>query len=246
VSHSQYRPEDFLSALAVAPDDKARPVLVGGQAVNFWAQLYADKLPELKPWQPFLSKDCDVYGNYKVAQRIQEKSGWKLNLFPPRELAVAVLVANDGRTMEVLNAVRGLTPQDFERMCVRVQVGEWFLWILNPVALLKAKLANVAELDQTERQDRRHVSILIPVVREFLSQALSEARAGEDSERDVVTLMEAALLVASSADANSWIEALGAKYERLFPLAQLETTSLKKARNFVVKRLPRAMRKSRK
>lgn len=245
MSNSQYRPEDFLSALAVAPDDKARPVLVGGQAVNFWAQLYAQKLPELKPWQPFLSKDCDVYGNREVAQRMQEKSGWTLSLFPPREMAVAALVASDGRTMEVLNAVRGLTPKDFERMCVRVQVGERFLWILNPVALLKAKLANVAELDQSERQDRRHVSILIPVVREFLSQALSEARAGEDSERDVVTLMEAALVVAIIADANSWADALGARFAKLLPLAQMETTSLLKVRNFAEKRLPRALRKSR-
>lgn len=61
-------------------------------------------------------------------------------------MAVAVLNADDGRTVEVLNAVNGLTPKDIDRMCARIEIGERLLWILNPIALLKAKLANVAEL----------------------------------------------------------------------------------------------------
>jgi hypothetical protein len=243
VSHSQYRPEDFFSALEVAPDNKTHPILVGGQAVNFWAQLYAPKLSELQHWQPFFSKDCDVYGNRDIAQRMQENSGWKLSLFPPREIAVASLVARDGRTVEVLNAVRGLTPKDFDRMCVRIQIGERFLWILNPVALLKAKLTNVAELDQAQRQDRRHVAILILVIREFLNQALTQARAGKERERDVVTLLEAALMVAMSKHADIGSDDFGLKFEKLFPLAKMRTTPLSKVRNFVKKRLPRTLLK---
>ncbi len=230
-----------MSALTVGPEAKAWPILVGGQAVNFWAQLYAGNLPELSAWQPFLSKDCDVYGNRETAQRMQETSGWKLSLFPPREMAVAGLVSSDGRTVEVLSVVHGLTPKDFDRMCVRIQTSGRFLSVLNPIALLKAKMANVAELDQSLRQDRRHVAMLIPVAREFLRQAIGQAKTEPANERDVVTLLEVALLVAVSPQANSWKESLGANFGKLLPWEEGKSTSLAKVRNFFEKRLPRVL-----
>jgi len=161
-------------------------------------------------------------------------------------MAVAALAASDGRTVEVLNTVHGLTSKDFDRMCVRFGVGERLLWILNPIALLKAKLANAAELDQSQRQDRRHVSILIPIVREFLLEALNHARTGTASERDVVALLEAVLSLAISPHARAWPDGLGAKIDEVLPLAQMQKTPLSKVRNFAKKRLPRVLQELRK
>jgi hypothetical protein len=48
--------------------------------------------------------------------------------------------------------------------------------VLNPIACLKAKLHNVATIDQRGRQDEKHVRILIPCVRAFLRRLAVEAR----------------------------------------------------------------------
>jgi hypothetical protein len=242
MSQKQYSPEAFLAALESDPAEQHKPVLVGGQAVNFWAEFYAPKLPEIQQLQPFLSKDCDIYGNRDIAQRMQKQSGWRLSLFGPRRIAVAALVAEDGRTIEVLSNVRGLTPKDLDRMCMQVQMYECSLCVLNPIALLKAKLANVAELDQTDRQDSKHVSLLIPIVREFISQTLTRAGEGTEVERDVILLAEAALHLALSKHAKLWQKAMGKEFEQLIPRAQLKRSQLPKVRNFVAKRLPQILR----
>ena len=38
-------------------------ILIGGQAVNYWATRYLEREPDLKSWQPFTSKDIDFQGN---------------------------------------------------------------------------------------------------------------------------------------------------------------------------------------
>ena len=45
-------------------------VLIGGQAVNYWAERYLPIEPQLKPLQPFTSEDIDFKGNREDVQRI--------------------------------------------------------------------------------------------------------------------------------------------------------------------------------
>ncbi|MHB8878784.1 MAG: hypothetical protein ACYC8T_34215 [Myxococcaceae bacterium] len=50
-------------------------VLVGGQAVNFWADYYAKTDPVLAGRQPFTSKDIDFRGNQKAVESCAERLG---------------------------------------------------------------------------------------------------------------------------------------------------------------------------
>ena len=45
-------------------------ILIGGQAVNYWAERYLPTEPQLKPLQPFTSEDIDFKGGREDIQRI--------------------------------------------------------------------------------------------------------------------------------------------------------------------------------
>ncbi|MBK8001615.1 MAG: hypothetical protein IPK15_23655 [Verrucomicrobia bacterium] len=45
-------------------------MLIGGQAVNYWAERYLAAEPELQKYLPFTSEDIDFKGNHEDVQRI--------------------------------------------------------------------------------------------------------------------------------------------------------------------------------
>jgi hypothetical protein len=47
-------------------------ILIGGQAVNYWAERYLSAEPELKLFQPFTSEDIDFKGGQEDVQHIAQ------------------------------------------------------------------------------------------------------------------------------------------------------------------------------
>jgi len=94
--------------------------------------------------------------------------------------------------VEVIGSVNGLTPRDLvDSDLVEFVPGQVYR-LPSPIILLKAKLANVAQIDQSRRQDVRHVKMLIPCVREYLRESHAETIAGKINDRDLVNPFEAA------------------------------------------------------
>jgi hypothetical protein len=62
------QPADFAEILTL-PE---QPLIVGGQAVNIWAEHYASKDAILDGFRPFISKDADIVGDRALAERIAE------------------------------------------------------------------------------------------------------------------------------------------------------------------------------
>ena len=50
-------------------------VVVGGQAVNFWAELYAPRVPAIDREAPFTSKDIDFCGDVRTVRICAERLG---------------------------------------------------------------------------------------------------------------------------------------------------------------------------
>jgi hypothetical protein len=186
-------PGDFDEVLCL-PE---QPLIVGGQAVNIWADFYSAADNCLEALKPFVSKDADVFGDRALAERLAAASNWRLTCYyEPRSVGLAMLtkeLPNNGRlTVEIISSVNGLTSKELaDPDIIQLRTGKIYR-LPSPIILLKAKLANVAQIDQTRRQDVRHVRMLIPCAREYLRGSHADTLAGRMSDRDLVDLFEAA------------------------------------------------------
>ena len=93
-------------------------MVVGGHAVNIWALSYLDRTGnDLAVFQPFTSKDLDLFGTRELLDKIHKKFGGEKKLSEPRTPVVgSVEVTLHGKTrkIEVLHSLRGLIGADFE------------------------------------------------------------------------------------------------------------------------------------
>lgn len=94
-----------------------QPLIVGGQAVNIWAEHFSSKVPLLENYRPFISKDADIVGDRAMAERIAGISDWKLTSFyEPRTFGLAMLTKElPNKTkliVEVIGIVNGLSSKD--------------------------------------------------------------------------------------------------------------------------------------
>lgn len=202
------RPEAF-------DDIFSRPgvIVVGGHAVNLWASYYAprgDK--ELRSFAPFLSKDGDIFLRDKdLARAVAAAAGWKFRNNPEARSPVLghIYLEKDGRelTVDVLRSVRGLTDTDLNAT-ETIKFGDGRTYsVPAPEVMLKAKLANLRTLGQENRQDLRHVQILIACCRHYLEEAYAVALKGEITERSVVERFSDTLGIVRAPEAKSLMEA---------------------------------------
>lgn len=62
--------QQFSEVLKIRDETGQPYVLIGGQAVNYWAERYASVEPQLEKLRPFTSQDIDFKGNRADVQRI--------------------------------------------------------------------------------------------------------------------------------------------------------------------------------
>jgi len=89
-------------------------VLIGGQAVNYWAERYLETEPQLRPLQPFTSEDIDFKGNAEDVRRIARQLG--LTPVFPAKVAMTALagvvpfrIGNTKSNIEIVRRVPGVS-----------------------------------------------------------------------------------------------------------------------------------------
>ncbi len=184
-------PGDFAAALATP-----EPVLiVGGQAVNLWALYYEARTKNLAP---FVSRDVDVLGDRETLTALAKVIGAAPQFFPfkPPTNEVGVVIAHDDAgaplLVEVLRTVHGVTNEELRDSAYAMVLGERKVRVQvpEPIALLKAKIANVADLAQNGRQDARHVVNLAQLMPAFLADIIKASAQGRMDERRAVDRLE--------------------------------------------------------
>jgi hypothetical protein len=234
-----------VSAFSEVLNSTEKPILVGGQAVNLWAEHYGSAIPALDPLRPFMSKDADIFGDRALAERLAKATQWRLTCYnEPRTIAVAMLtkemVGKEPLLIEVINSVNGLTSGDLaDPDHLELRPGHVYR-VPSPIILLKAKLANVAHIDQTRRQDVRHVQMLLPCVCEYLREAHGRAIAGEITERELVNLLESARDLSSNENYRELGKIHGFDFNGIFP-DELSASKFEKVFRFVQFRLSRSI-----
>jgi hypothetical protein len=186
----QHGPAEFGEIL----NSPERPLIIGGQAVNIWAEYFAPTNARIAAQRPFVSKDADIYGDRAVAEKLAAASGWEIKFFhEPRTFAVAVLTKRRAKaetlTVEVLREVRGLTRKELEDAdLIELRPGKVYR-IPSPIRLLKAKLANLREITPTRAQDVTHTRLLVYLASDYLAEQHAHVVAKRLTERALVNAL---------------------------------------------------------
>lgn len=158
---------DFLQSLHRAG---ANFFVEGGQAVNFWAE-YIDSsgsMRALDPLRPFTSKDCDVWISSSAWENIKRNPGGvlrKIESPADGQLAILTLDQEPPLSVDLMTNVYGLRIGDLPRLLERA-LDDGGVKVLDPIYLFLSKCHCYLGLDQSGRQNERHVRILALVLPE--------------------------------------------------------------------------------
>jgi hypothetical protein len=159
-------------------------VVIGGQAVNLWSRHYSQQsdLPhsEWERFEPFSSRDLDCLGDSMDARDAGQAFGVEVQVYPPFSRTAG---PNSG-TMEIplpqgdllihfLHTPYGANPDEVKRTARMHQIGhQKQLPVMHPLLCLETKIACLFGLDQSGRQDLKHVHLSCLVFREYVRERL--------------------------------------------------------------------------
>jgi hypothetical protein len=157
------------------------PVLVAGQAVNYWAERYAERNEKLREKAPFTSGDMEIYRTSIPREYAKSLPAGELYENDPFAKALPADSATcyfdwDGNSMvvQVMRHLEGLSEAEVEKRSVPAKIGNVPIKVLDPLALCQAKTANLLKIKQAGRQDLRHLEISILCSGEFISDVLDK------------------------------------------------------------------------
>jgi hypothetical protein len=238
---------DFVELFKVFGERGGEAVVVGGQAVNLWAELFESEVPEIGEYRPFTSDDLDLYRpDYSIRELLRDVARDVENERDPFGKAFTIVshtfLVEDkrGKTLAIdsLKMIPGLRSQEVQKGTMLVQFRGVVIRVLNPIVCLKAKLHNVATLDQRDRQDVKHVRILIPCVRAFLGSLLREGLDEGDVRAPLAALNQlrrcaVSRVVRKAAAAHRF------DFCKALPLSDLIEAPHPKLINFATRQLPK-------
>ena len=196
---------DVRPVLAKIVDLERDLVLVGGQAVNFWASLYQARVPALAREAPFTSKDIDFCGDQRAVRACAERLGGtpRVATFddatPNSGTVVFVDAAGVTRTLDVVTAPYGLDSAEVHDTAVPVELpddtgasaGVRF-YVMHPVLCMESRVHNVVGLPGAYDTElgRKQLRLSILFAREFLLDVLDARVGADDPARTALKLNE--------------------------------------------------------
>lgn len=201
-------------------------VLVGGQALGFWADHYNVSRPA--PLAPIVTADVDFIGGSALARKLGEALGWKWwvpSLDDMTEQSGKVTFRMpDGSIKQVdfLFAVAGLTTTDVIRRAVEMQVPEiGALRVMHPIDVLDSRIQNLLLIPHKRNEmGIAQAQLAVPVVRALIQD---EIRAR--GEKRALKLLERVVALAESPGAIRIFLAYGIDPLVAIPIDDFRTTS---------------------
>lgn len=236
---------DFSDVLEICDRENLGAVLVGGSAVACWCLYYRDQIAGLTP---NTTKDLDLLGEPETALRLAQLLGGEFIPSPRKGGASNVIgrILLDGRDhplksrrmLEFLWSVRGASSEVIAEGAISLPIQlpsrpVFRVRVIDPVTLLEAKLANVVEIEQSERNDLDHLHSVMRIVPRFLLDFYS----GKDRKR----LLERVLRIGLSNHSRRARRHVGIRFEVMVgdftKISADANTPLEQS--FLSKRLPR-------
>jgi hypothetical protein len=196
---------DIRPILARLADLDRDLVLVGGQAVNFWAFAYEGRVPALARAGPFASRDVDFCGDRRTVRLCAQRLGGRAlvstldDATPNSGTVVFVDAAGVRRSLDILSAPFGLAPLEVRDTAIAVDIlddagkttGVRF-HVMHPVLSMESRVHNVVGLADAYDTERGRTQLRASIVcaHEFMRDVLDGGFAFDDPQRTVLKLNE--------------------------------------------------------
>lgn len=175
-----------------------RAFVVGGQALNLWAEYYAPRAAELLEFRPYTSKDIDYFGQKDVAAKLAEGLGGTLKVPDTGNTTFQTALVEatvDGIEIgidflsHVKGVQRGLEDGVSDLIVPYEQGGETAeiaIRLMHPLHCLQSRVANTFELGREDGTSQRQLAAAPIVLREYINEALSD-----NAEREATDVLRA-------------------------------------------------------
>lgn len=201
-------------------------VLVGGQALGFWADRYGVSRPPLLV--PAVSADVDFIGGSALARKVGEALGWKWwvpaldDLTEQSGKVTYRMPDNSVKQVDFLFAVAGLTTTDVIRRAIEMRVPEiGTLRVMHPIDVLDSRIQNLLLIPRKRNEmGVAQAQLAILVVGAFIQDEIRTR-----GERRALKLLERIVALAESPGAIRIFIAYGIDPLAAIPIEDFRTTS---------------------
>ena len=217
-------------------------ILIGGQAVNYWAGRYLATESDLQKHIPFTSEDIDFSGNREDVRHI----AGQLKLVPafPHKIAMTALagaiplrIGDWDTNIEVVRSIPGVTATNVETLAVEMEWNGKTIRVLDPISLLICKVELALTVSQQKRQDVEHLKILFYCVRGFLREWLQGVDAGQIPAKGWLGAVNRLLKMSKSTHGRKAAAKFNLTWREVLPLAEITKTQNQKISLFREKQL---------
>lgn len=199
----------------------------------------------IRAFEPFTSKDCDVIGDKSLLHNLSRISGLAARFysFGQPSFCIGYLYSKskpEEPIVEVLRGVNGLSQKELRDGESLLDFEGHVYRILAPIPLLKAKIANVHYLPQENRNDVRHLQMLVICTRAYLSEMLKQAEENETDQelhRTLKRSLKRLNVTIGSTEALAVSQKYKINFRQCFPYDKLKASNLASVKNFCAHQL---------
>lgn len=148
------------------------------------------------------------------------------------QLGLLTLQESPLRVVDLLSGVYGIRQEDLARLCQRAPVFNG-VKVLDPIYLFLSKCHCLLGLDQSGRQDERHVRMLALILPAYLSLLIDSAEAEKLTDRAILREIKLLLKILSTSACRRAIARLEIDPDSLIPWKPMETCGLPAVEDFV-------------
>lgn len=175
-------------------------IVVGGQAVNYWAERYAPRNAALEANAPYTSKDLDFAGDRRVVRTIAERLGGTSRLPDMDDHTVSsglILFTDRGveRQIDFIDKPAGIELDDLKKMRIPIRVptdGTTLkFYVMNPLLCLESRIHNCLDLEGYQNEHAvAQARAAVEIAREYIVDTLGRPDDGKPRARPALKAAE--------------------------------------------------------
>ena len=223
--------EAYLDFLGTLHKSGAVFFVEGGQAVNFWAE-YIDSRDLARPLgalRPFTSKDCDIWVSPTAWEQIKHQPGGKLRKGTSPadgQLGILTLSEQPPLVVDLMATVYGVPSRFYPRLLKRA-LDDGEIKVIDPIFLFLSKCHCLLDLDQSDRQDERHVRMLALILPEYIALLIAGVDTEPPGERAILKEIKLLRKILGTHACRRTLERLEIDPSSLIPWNRMETCGMK-------------------